>query len=140
MAGPRFGRSRCGTENATAKYTFLGRILGKLWLEGIIVELPLAGFFLNALLRRPNTRTPWAVKGDGGRDGAADGYPTSRAHCPMAGHCGKWMISPRWTRPCITASCSSKTMRDRWKTSRWTSPRLWSVRARERREAVSCPC
>jgi ubiquitin-protein ligase E3 C len=39
-----------------AKLTFLGRMLGKLLLEGIVVELPLAGFFLNALLRRPNTR------------------------------------------------------------------------------------
>ena len=44
------------TEGAAAKLAFLGRMLGKLLLEGIIVELPLAGFFLNALLRRPNTR------------------------------------------------------------------------------------
>lgn len=44
------------SEGAAAKFAFLGRMLGKLLLEGIIVELPLAGFFLNALLRRPNTR------------------------------------------------------------------------------------
>jgi len=45
-------------EHALQLYRFIGRILGKLLLEGVIVDLPLAGFFLNALLRRPNSCTP----------------------------------------------------------------------------------
>jgi len=46
------------SEHALQLYRFIGRILGKLLLEGVIVDLHLAGFFLNALLRRPNSCTP----------------------------------------------------------------------------------
>eukprot|EP00667_Euglena_gracilis_P001675 EG_transcript_1674 len=41
-------------ESPHSKYQFLGKLLGKALYEGILVEIPLARFFINALLGLPN--------------------------------------------------------------------------------------
>ena len=48
------GAHFCGGVQATDMFRFIGRVLGKAVFEGIVVTLPLAGFFLNNVLGRPN--------------------------------------------------------------------------------------